>query len=168
PAVSLPAGHPHPQGPTVVYLRTLCFVFHGDRVLLIQRTRDPEAGYWNAPGGKIDRGEDPLDAARRELREETGLDAPLAFRGVATVVVERTGEHWIIFLFAARAHDPAVVASAEGPLCWAAPAEVAALPVLPDIPLLLPTLRDQEDRVILAKFTYASADPATLIAAEIR
>jgi 8-oxo-dGTP diphosphatase len=166
--VSLPAGRPHPQGPSAVYLRTLCFVFHGDRVLLIQRTRDPDAGYWNAPGGKIDRGEDPLDAARRELREETGLDAPLVFRGVATVVVEQTGEHWTIFLFSARVTDPAVAASAEGPLRWAAPDEVRALPVLPDIPLLLPALRDQEDRVVLAKFTYASADPATLIASEIR
>jgi 8-oxo-dGTP pyrophosphatase MutT (NUDIX family) len=137
-------------------------------VLLIQRTRGPDAGYWNPPGGKIDRGEDPLDAARRELREEAGLEAPLVFRGVATVVVEQTGEHWIIFLFVARVRDSAVVASAEGPLRWAAPAEVAALPVLPDVPLLLPALRDQEDRVILAKFTYASADPATLVASEIR
>jgi 8-oxo-dGTP diphosphatase len=166
--VSLPTGRPHPQGPSAVYLRTLCFVFHHDRVLLMQRARDPDAGYWNAPGGKIDRGEDPLEAARRELREETGLDAPLVFRGVATVVVEETGEHWVIFLFAARVTDPAVAASAEGPLRWAAPDEVAALPVLPDVPRLLPALRDQEDRVVLAKFTYASADPATLIASEIR
>lgn len=135
-------------------------------MLLIHRRRPPDAGAWNAVGGKIDRGEDPLEAAQREVLEEAGINPTLAFRGVATVVVRSTGEHWSIFLFSARVTERAVAASAEGPLRWASPGEVTALPVLPDIPLLLPHLKD--DDIILAKFVYASPDASSLETAVVR
>ena len=35
--------------------------------------RDVLAGYWEFPGGKIERGESPAEAAIRECLEETGL-----------------------------------------------------------------------------------------------
>ena len=43
------------------------------RLLLARRARDPYAGTWDVPGGFLEEAEDPLDALRRELREETGL-----------------------------------------------------------------------------------------------
>lgn len=52
------------------------------RVLLARRGVEPGAGLWDLLGGFIDEGEDPLDALRREIEEETALEIePLNFFG---------------------------------------------------------------------------------------
>ncbi|MGW7296098.1 NUDIX domain-containing protein [Streptomyces xiamenensis] len=45
-------------------------------VLLIERGWDPYAGRWALPGGHVDEGEMPREAAARELEEETGVAVP--------------------------------------------------------------------------------------------
>ncbi len=52
---------------------TLLFARRGDEVLLIRKKRGLGAGKINGPGGKIDPGETPLEAAIRETREEVGI-----------------------------------------------------------------------------------------------
>jgi len=48
----------------------------GGRVLLTQRKAGTHLeGAWEFPGGKVESGEDPRDALKRELREEIGIDA---------------------------------------------------------------------------------------------
>lgn len=55
-----------------------CVVFGLDeedlKVMLIQRDGEPYAGSWAMPGGFVEPDEDLEDAARRELREETGIE----------------------------------------------------------------------------------------------
>lgn len=50
----------------------------GDRVLLVLRGKEPSKGLWSVPGGRVEPGETALEAARREIREETGLEAEIA------------------------------------------------------------------------------------------
>jgi 8-oxo-dGTP diphosphatase len=56
----------------------------GAEVLLIRRGTAPRLGEWSVPGGRIEWGERAADAALRELKEETGVDATLL--GIIDVV----------------------------------------------------------------------------------
>lgn len=55
---------------------------HEGRLLVQERLKHPYYGFWGFPGGKIRWGETIMEAAARELEEETGLTAELTFRGV--------------------------------------------------------------------------------------
>jgi ADP-ribose pyrophosphatase YjhB (NUDIX family) len=62
----------------------MAVLFREAKVLLIRRSKEPDAGRWSLPAGKIEAGESINDAAIRELAEETGISADAG--GVITAV----------------------------------------------------------------------------------
>jgi len=59
----------------------ICYIFKDDKVLLINKKTGLGAGKVNAPGGRVEIAEMPMEAAVREVQEETGL-TPLNVREV--------------------------------------------------------------------------------------
>lgn len=82
-------------------LSALCYVEHDGRVLMLRRHKPPFAGYWTAPGGKLERGEQPREAIVREVREETQLTVA---RPRLHLIASETGAdnyNWLLFFFRA-------------------------------------------------------------------
>jgi len=81
-------------------------VIKGERVLLVRRGGEPLKGEWSIPGGTLELGEELAAAARRELKEETGLDVePLEVLSVFDRII-RDGRkiryHYVIVDYACR------------------------------------------------------------------
>lgn len=72
-AMTHTASRPDSPGPPRVGV--LALVWHRRRILLVQRSRAPQAGRWGFPGGHVEPGEQLTEAATRELLEETGIQA---------------------------------------------------------------------------------------------
>lgn len=65
------------------------------RLLLI---RQPPGRGWSLPGGLLGRGERPVDGARRELYEETGIHAPDLAPAIPNAIVHTDGR-WVDLVF---------------------------------------------------------------------
>ncbi|HLK41471.1 MAG TPA: (deoxy)nucleoside triphosphate pyrophosphohydrolase [Polyangiaceae bacterium] len=99
------------------------------RVLLSQRKAGSHlAGKWEFPGGKVNPGEDPRDAVRRELEEELGIDIEVG--EVVDVTFHRYPEARkavLLLFFEARRRPgsaaPRAVDVAD--IAWAGPEELA-------------------------------------------
>ena len=75
----------------------------GDQVLLIRRGTPPMQGSWSLPGGRIEPGERAVDAALRELGEETGVVAELVgLIDVVDGIFPESARHYVLIDYAAR------------------------------------------------------------------
>jgi len=97
---------------------TLCYVLDGGRVLMIEKRRGLGAGKLNAPGGKVERGETPEEAAIREVREEVGVEVKdLEFMGVLEFV-NNGSIHSHCYVFISRSFDGVPKETEEARPVW--------------------------------------------------
>lgn len=139
--------------------RTLIFLFDDkERVLLLKGSPQKRlwAGLYNGIGGHIEKGEDVLEAAYRELIEETGItDVLLCLCGQIMIDVSET-VGVSIFIFRGTLTSINLEPSSEGSLAWIPIDALEHYPVVEDLPRLLPLVAQYQKKanIIIGKHTY--------------
>ena len=160
-------GHHHYQ----VIPRTLCFITHGDDVLLLLGSAKKRlwAGRYNGLGGHVEPGEDIHTSVLREVREEADLELHnLRLRGVVHADAGDPVTGILFFVFTAEADSRDVRHSEEGALEWW---PVNALPttlLVEDLPLLLPKVLSMgpTDPPLFFRYSYDDANQLVIRFAE--
>lgn len=120
--------------------RTLCFVFHGHEILLMKRGPHKKIfpNQYNGLGGHIERDEDPFTSARREIREESGIEVE-NLRLCAVHNIDSGQQNGIIlFVFAGESPTRADLPPCEeGTLHWVPLDQLDAYDLVEDIAFIV-------------------------------
>ncbi len=111
---------------------SLCYIERGDSYLMLHRVKkdnDENHDKWIGIGGKFEEGESPEECMRREMLEETGLDAKSwHYRGIVTFVSDEWGTEYM-HLFKCSDYSGEIKECDEGVLEWIKKDELLSLPI---------------------------------------
>ena len=144
--------NPYENGQQKMIPAVLVYVECAGHVLMIHRASresDIHSGKWNGLGGKLELGESGLEAAKRELFEESGIDLPyesFQARGLMHFPNFKTqkNEDWLVYLFWAKAPDSllkqALPKIPEGQPSWVPQADLLSLNLWPGDKIFFPMI----------------------------
>lgn len=67
-----------------------------NELLLQQRNKAPEKGYWSIPGGKVEMFETFHQAVKREIKEEIGVEIEIIdLLGICDHIIRSEKSHWV-------------------------------------------------------------------------
>ncbi len=136
---------------------TLCFVVRDGRILLGMKKRGFGEGRWNGFGGKLEPGESVEEGARRELREEAGIEArALRPRGRLTFEYRHAGKTMEVRVFEVDGYDGEIAETEEMRPQWFAFADFPYDAAWPDDRLWMPHFLAGKD--FTGTFTFSDYD----------
>jgi 8-oxo-dGTP diphosphatase len=121
--------------------RVLVFLRNSESVLLLKGAPDKRIwpNLYNGVGGHVEANEDVLAAARREVREETGLAASeLDLKAVVNIDAGEGALGIVMFVFTGWCKEREAIASPEGELHWVPIDRLESYPLVEDLAWLLP------------------------------
>lgn len=105
-------------------------IIHEGRILMVQEGKPASRGQWGLPGGRVEPGEPLVDAAVREVLEETGYDVRVTGMTRVLRYISQHGYHCVRFNFVAELLGGAERFDGREILDvrWRTPEDVAAIP----------------------------------------
>lgn len=114
--------------------RTMCFVFRDDKVLLIKASEKKDwEGKYDPVGGHIEEGEEILSSAKREIREETGLDINNIKLSGVMHVSNFFGKDIMLFVTSCDVESDEVISNHEGELEWVNINKISEVDIFDDV-----------------------------------